>query len=59
LSGKGFAIQTDLNFARFSTINIILLATIAASEEIPQGPFILLEHVICYGVLFAVFVFSF
>jgi len=36
-----------------------LLATIAASEEIPQGPFILLEHVICYGVLFAVFVFNF
>jgi len=26
-----------------------VLATIATSEEIPQGPFIVLEYVICYG----------
>ena len=49
ISGKGFVITMELNFARFTKIIIILPGTMAASEEI-------LEAILFYHNRFVLFI---
>ena len=57
ISGKGFVITMELNFARFTKIIIILPGTMAASEEILEA--ILFYHNRFVLVYFLVFIFHF